>query len=251
MKNFWAQRETATAAWHADVTPILGSPEKLVELVRSVYEAAAQTRLILPVGVDPQATVTRRWESERTVDLFWMIRNSRVEADLSWYDVSDLLVQGRVADLGELLASLQPAPNAIYSHNRAPGEPPVALTGGQIAYTGSRVTRARGYPETFSVTLHSDIWFSYVIGDAHPARDLERFFDNRELAHCNTPRLNQLLGTIARLVTEAGGRWYFDKDDFNAQYAPWLSDQGIQIDGLTPPLMDVSAVDVEWPTLEE
>jgi len=66
--------------------------------------------------------------------------------------------------------------------------------------------------ETFNVALRSDIWFPYVIGAAHPSRDLEHFFDHRELAHRNTPRLNQLLATIARLVTEAGGRWYLDKD---------------------------------------
>jgi hypothetical protein len=248
MKNFWAQREYCIASWHADMTACLGSPKVLLSLIHDVYVAACETRLILPVDVDLSAAVDRRWSSEHTVDLFRLIKGVQVESELAWYSRSDQVVEGRVADLGALLASLQPVPNAISRYNREVGHPPVALTGGQVSYAGQVAKRSSDYPETFTLSLYSDIWFPFVIGFAHPAADDTRFFDNRELANRHTTRLNRLLGRISRRVFEAGGRWYLDEDDLDPKYAPWLSADGIGIDGTIPELIPASLVDVEWPS---
>lgn len=251
MKNYWAQKDFTIAAWHADVRPLLDEPDALVALVRAVYEAGHPTRLILPVDGVPSAAVEERWKTEKTIDLFRMIRTMKVEAELAYYDRADQLVEGRVVDLGLLLAELQPVPNSISHYDREVGEPPVALTGQHLVYEDGPPQRAPEEPVTFTVALHSDIWFPYVVGFAHPNRDLERFFDNRELARENGVRLNELLTTIKDLVTSAGGRWYLDTDDLAAPYAPWLSDEGVRLHGPAPALMPASEVDVPWPPLTE
>jgi hypothetical protein len=85
-------------------------------------------------------------------------------------------------DLGQLLESLQPAPDTIYRHDREVGTPPVLLYGVRLEYDeGQRIKRPRS-DIGFSITLRSDIWLPFVVGAAHPNRDLKRFFDNRELA---------------------------------------------------------------------
>lgn len=251
MKNLWVQNESAVAAWHADLTACLAAPTKLLTLVRAVYEAAAATRVVLPTALDVVTATLHRWESESTIDMFRLVQKATSEAELAWYSRSGEVQEGRVGDLGSLLESLQPAPNTIALHDRARGFPPVALLGGQLVYAGTpAVCNARG-PVTFSVTLHSDIWFPYVIGASHPARDLERFFDNSELAKRHTPRLNAFLSKVARLVADAGGRWALDGDDSSALYLPWLSADGIRLDGSAPTLMAASVVDCEWPDLDD
>lgn len=251
MKNYWVQKDFRIAAWHADVTPLLNNPEALLALVRAVYAAGAEQNLLIPVETDVAEVAARRWTAERVLDVFRLARSTPMEAHLAWYDSSDTLVEGRVRDLGELLERLQPNEGCISSYNRERGEAPVSLTGGQIRYVANAPQRADSYPETFTISLYSDIWFPYVMGFAHPAVDLERFFDNRELAERNTPRLNRMLAKIARLVTDAGGGWYIDEEDRAAMYAPWLSSEGIVLDGPAPALVPTSAVGIEWPTLED
>lgn len=250
MRNFWVQRENPFAVWYADVTPLLGAPEELLVLLKRVYEAAAQARLLLPVACDPSGDMSRRWEAERTIDVFRLGR-ARVEADLAWYSADDVVNEGRVADLGKLLASLEPTPGSIELSNRVPGSPPVDMRGSRISYAGSAPSPRLPYGEKISITLRSDIWFPYVLGHAHPHFDSEHYFDNRELASRHTSRLNELLGTIERLVSEAGGTLTLDRDDMHALYAPWLSDRGVNEDGPQPALMPPAAMNVEWPILDE
>ena len=38
MKNLWVQLENVIATGYADVTPLLDAPDRLLALVRSVYE---------------------------------------------------------------------------------------------------------------------------------------------------------------------------------------------------------------------
>lgn len=249
MKNFWVQREDVCAVWYADVTALLDTPETLLSLLLRVYQAASETRLVLPAESDPAADMSRRWETERTIASF-QLSHLRVEADLAWY-ADDRLVEGRVADLGALLESLQPTPNSIHLDNRVPGSPPVQLKGGRVSYVGNTPSPRPPFGEQFSITLRSDIWLPYVLGRAHPNCDYERYFDNRVLAARNAPRLNGLLGIINRLVTEAGGRFALDRGEMNALYAQWLSDEGIALDGPQPALMPPSEVDVDWPAFED
>lgn len=250
MKNYWVQLEAVVATWYADVTPLLDAPERLLALVRSVYEAAARTRMVRPIGFDPVADLALKWEREQTIEVFWRMKNLPVETDLAWFDASDSLVEGGVKDLGALLASLEPRPNSITDSARYLGEPPVALMGGYVRYLENSPSPRPKHGETFNIALHSDIWLPFVSGFAHPSWDGERWFDNRALAERHTPRLNELLTTVGRIVAEAGCRWYLDKDAVAKNYLPWLSNEGIRLDGPAPPLMPHELVDVDWPDLD-
>jgi hypothetical protein len=250
MRNLWTQRETPSAVWCADVTALIDTPEELLSLMLRVYEVAAETKLVIPDGLDPAGDMVRRWETERVVDCFSLARG-RVGADLAWYSTADRVEEGRVFDLGALLETLQPAPDTIDLSNRVPGSSPIGIKGGRISYQGTLPSPRPPFGEVFSITLYSDIWFPYVLGMAHPACDYERFFDNRELSKRHTPRLNVLIGTIGRLVIEAGGSVSVERADVNSLYAPWISEHGIALDGPLPPLMPESSLDMRWPALED
>jgi hypothetical protein len=60
---------------------------------------------------------------------------------------------------------------------------------------------------------HSDNWYPYVMGAAHPLRDHVRMFDNIELALCHTPRLNAFLGEVADATRAAGGVFQLFRDE--------------------------------------
>ena len=249
MRNFWVQNEFTIAAWYADVTVLVDRPDALVTLVRAVYDAAAETRMICPRGFDPSVVVSERWLSEQIVDVFRLLDESSVETDLTWFDTSDRITDGSVRDLGELLESLQPSPNSITPANRAVGQPPVTLGGMQIRYSdGHPLAPPRSV--SFGIELYSDIWFPYVLGGSHPAADGKRFFDNRDLAERHTPRFNTFLQTIVQLVADAGGIWQIDEGGSVPAHRPWISPTGIKLDLPALDLMPLSCLDVEWPNLD-
>lgn len=155
MRNLWTQRETPSAIWFADVTALIDTPEKLLSLMLRVYEIAADTRLVIPDEFDPKGDMVRRWETERVVDCFRLARG-RVGAHLAWYSTADRVEEGRVFDLGALLETLQPAPDAIDLSNRVPGSSPIEIKGGRISYQGTLPSPRPRFGERFSITLFSD-----------------------------------------------------------------------------------------------
>ena len=201
--------------------------------------------MICPLGIDPAAVVADRWKSEQIVDVFRLLDETPVEADLAWFDRSDGITEGSVRDLGELLESLQPSPNSITPASRAEG-PPVTLGGMRVRYLDGR-PQAPPRSVSFGIELYSDIWFPYVLGVSHPAADGKRFFDNRELAGRYTPRFNTFLRTVARFVADVGGTWAIDKGGSVSAHLPWISFAEINLDAPKPELMPADCLDVDWP----
>ncbi|QRK09783.1 hypothetical protein JQX13_06585 [Archangium violaceum] len=206
---------------------------------------------------DLYALLTTLYHQHRIVDLFGFTgaammpgqpRSSTASAILAWYDAKDRLVERPCTDLGALIAGLEPSPDSI-----PPGfmkhYPPLRVTGKRLEY-GSASLEPQNPPNAQSLevrlAIHSDIWFPWIYGSAHPACDYERMFDNRELAGRHTPRLNAFLRTVAAKTKAIGGSWSVDPDDTGADAIRWLNEDGIFLD--VEPLMRMppEALDIEW-----
>jgi len=112
MKNLWVQLDSAVAVWHAEVTSLARDTSALRALIRSVYEAGARTGMLIPIGFDPEAVMTQRWNDDTTVDLFWT-RSESVPAELWWFDRGESIVHRTIEDVRRLLDSRQPAAGTI------------------------------------------------------------------------------------------------------------------------------------------
>ncbi|MCA9676266.1 MAG: hypothetical protein H6708_32590 [Kofleriaceae bacterium] len=250
MKNYWVQTDKPFATWVMDLESIENAPERLVALVlrvlqlgeeHGVYQCSSSTSE--EIGNHLQA----RWSQDRTVEFFRWRAHDAFGAHLSWFDRAGELTDGPVGDLGKLSRVLEPTPDSIFRIWKEMGVPPLEVYGGRIEYQGTPLTpTARGRARA-AVFLHSDIWFPFVAGSAHPWADGQHWFDNRELASRHTPRLNRFLAAAQELVILSGGMWELLDDDCNPRYLPWIGPDGIQLDGPVPELMPPGAEDVTWP----
>jgi hypothetical protein len=74
-----------------------------------------------------------------------------------------------------------------------------------------------------TVECNSNIWFPWLWTDN------EELFDNRELSNCHTPRLNNLISDIDRLIVDFGGR-YDGKDVCSDFYGRQTNETQILLD---------------------
>ena len=277
MRNLWIQTESPFATWVADLEALRGRPEDLVQVVTRILGAGARTGVFVPVelptlGFRRDATaatateaatatiaelLTTRWREQRTVDLFAFTGaamkpgapgSSTVEATMAWYDASDALTEQPTSDLGEVLRALEPSPGAIPDgFTRA--YPPVRITGPEVTYDGDGLRAIDAHARRaleIRVAIHSDIWFPFVFGSAHPEADHRRMFDNRELASRHTPRLNAFLAEVGTIVAGVGGRWRVEEEATGTNAILWLDEHGILVDAPAPELMPAAALQAEW-----
>lgn len=162
--------------------------------------------------------IERRWQTERVIDLFDFTETattpsgpnvSAAEAEVAWFDRDDRLVEAPVQDLGAILRALEPVPDSIpYTFTFL--VPPVRITGRSLRYQGtppSLDASATSLTVGIWIAIHSDIWFPFVFGSAHPWADHKQMFDNRPLATRHTPRLDAFLGQVGEAVRARGGTW--------------------------------------------
>jgi hypothetical protein len=258
MRNLWIQREVPFAAWVADLESRRTSPDALLQLTVAVIRAGVEHQVfdvasapLIDYERERDGALAARLEAlhreQGVIDLFGFTGaamapgapgSSTAEALLSWYDRNDDLVEGRCADLGDLLASLEPVPESIPDGFMAHYPP--------IRVTGQRLER-EGRPLLVRFAIHSDIWFPWVFGAAHPQADHERMFDNRELASRHTPRLNAFLRAVAAATHSAGGRWSVDEDDTGKNVRSWLDTEGLKLDAPPPEaIFPPEALAAEW-----
>jgi hypothetical protein len=267
VKNLWIQTERAFATWEADLTRIRKQPAKLVDVVRCVLRAGTKHGIFDVVEApligyrrerngDLGDVIARMYQRDQVVDLFGFMglamnpglpESSTVETTLCYYDRADTLIEQPVTDLGAVLASLEPVPGSIAKGFKT-HMPAVRITGRRYTDVREGVTvdaRPRRPPMVFQIGIHSDIWYPYVMGAAHPLRDHVRMFDNIELALCHTPRLNAFLGEVAEATRAAGGVFELFRDETLDPRA--VDDSSVNIDwipseGIMPP----EALDAEW-----
>lgn len=268
MRNLFIQVEQPFATWVAELDAVLGSPERVLEVVLAVLAAGERHEVFVPqaapgIGYDRtrdgelSAWLRRRFTDTLTVDAFAFTgaamlpdhpSSSHVSAKLAMYDASDHLVERWVADVGAPLRATEPVPGSLSEGFTRPF-PAVRITGPELAYKQTRGGYALVSPArstTVRVALHSDIWFPFVFGSAHPLADHERMFDNRALASRHTPRLNAFLGEVAQAVRAAGGTFDVDEDETGGNARTWIDDTGIWLDAPAPALMPPEALDAEW-----
>lgn len=249
MKNFWVQRRSELASWCGDLAAIAESPEVVSSLFLQVVELGVRHGITIVDVAEVRARIQARWQADTRID-------ARIAADLGprsrlcWYDRNDEVTEGEVSDLGMLLRTLEPADGAISRYVSDVGSPPLAVSGSIFRYRDGRLVRGIG-DQVLLFTTHSDIWFPFVTGDAHPSWDGESYFDNRDLANRHTPRLNAFLDEVASAVEAAGGRWSIEAECVARTLAPWVTERGIRLDGPVPPLMPPELVDVPWPALDD
>ncbi len=251
MKNLWIQTEHAFATWTADFDKDASAPAKLLDTLRSTLISGEAHGVFVPrsvpgLGYRQGASGTlsdlldRRWQNERILDLAdFSDSAAEVAASLCLYDRDDQLSQRFVTDLGAELRALEPTPDVIplgFTKKFAP----VKLFGPRLSATPCAL------PTSLRISLHSDIWFPYVHGGAHPHADFVRYFDNRELAQCHTPRLNSFLSEVAATVSKLNGTWRLVEEDAALSLRPWMSHGGIAVDGPVPSLMPPEALSAEW-----
>jgi hypothetical protein len=87
-------------------------------------------------------------------------------------------------------------------------------------------------PVEVSLSIHTDLWFSRVVGIHDDSDDDDgplQWFDNSALAARHTPRLNRFLAEVREAAAALGGAWSHDASS-NRYYTDTVDDSGIRLD---------------------
>lgn len=266
MRNLFIQVEQPFATWVADLHGVVEFPERVLSVVLAVLEAGERHEVFMPQAApligyartrdgDLGALLQRHFAETQVVDAFAFTgaamlpdhpSSSHVTARLALYE-GDRLVERVVADVGVPLRASEPVPGSL-GHGFTRPFPPVRITGPELRYTAGRhgLTLTAVRSPRFHIALHSDIWFPFVFGSAHPLADHVRMFDNRALASRHTPRFNAFLRDVSRAVQEAGGHVGVDEDDTGGHARTFVDEHGVCLDAPAPELMPASALSAEW-----
>ena len=162
-----------------------------------------------------------------------------LESKVAWFDGTGRLFETPVRHLELILEMDEPYEGAVDGFREQ--WPPIRLYGP----TWEQLCRARSsgpYPLVdLVISIHSDIWFPWITGMAHPRADYKRKFDNRILAERHTPRLNTFLDDVAKAAEAAGCRLYLDRDETNVR-PEYVNDRGIVLD-IEPPALQMTDLD--------
>lgn len=248
MKNFWVQKPYALATWRAEVGAVADSPSAIQELLLKVAALGDACEVAIVDASQVRHRLEAVWQQHSRVPCN-VLESFAPRASLAWYGRDGEVTTAQVKDPGAVLRELDSIPASISERNTDAGSAMV-VTGSLLDYDGSRLSRSIERP-VLTFATHSDIWFPFVTGDAHPSWDGERYFDNRELASRHTPRLNDFLVSVADAVVAAGGRWSVEEACVAWTLKPWVTERGIRLDGPVPPLMPPELVDVPWPALDD
>jgi len=270
MKNLWIQTEHAFVTWVVDLTEVKNDPYALLSFLEKVLDAGSRHE-IFTVLKAPEINFERDRDTElydflndifqarKVVDLFAFTGaamapgtplSSTVQAKVAWFDANSKCTENLCSDLATVLQSLEPVEGSIPS-GFMKHLPPIRITGLRLTYYDD-ASESSNYSTDHAVmiyfAIHSDIWFPWIYGSAHPLCDHKHMFDNRELALKHTPRLNDFLQEVSTFVTQIGGTWNINILETGKDVINWLDSKGF-ID-LTPQMpelvMPESAYEAEW-----
>lgn len=269
MKNLWIQTDNAFATWRADLSAVQHRPTAVLELVQALLAAGAAHRIYEVVEAPLigyrrardgalGAVLARVLAEQAALDAFGFVgsamapgaaRSSTVETVLALYDRDDVLVEKPVSDLGAELKATEPVedviPDGFMMHY-----PAVRVVGRRFdgVREGQPLDRSpHPLPVSVRIELHSDIWFPWLYGSAHPDADHKRMFDNRELCARHTPRLNAFLAAVGEATRSAGGTFGLDPDGTGSRARDWVTHAGVRLDWTpTQGVFPESALSAEW-----
>ncbi len=145
---------------------------------------------------------------------------SVISTRLASYTLSGQIAEDAVSDVGELLRRLRPemVGEVVYDRHYMVSQRAVSILGGISDYHGT----------SLHISINTDIWFPWVVGNMEEDREPDSWYDNRELAQRHTPRLNAFLAAFKAHTLTLGGQFEFDLE--REEYAPMVDADGIRLD---------------------
>lgn len=140
------------------------------------------------------------------------------------------MVEADIQDIGALLKQLRPDDKEEHRHYMW-HQLPLAVNGYRVVPDTIDVGNKWGVSPTLTIKTYSDIWFPFLADPIVWSR-VDELFDNRELANCHTPRLNQFLGETYQLAKKYGADWEIDTAYIHDKYKPMITETSIRLDNL-------------------
>ena len=221
VSNLWVQWDYPFATWRVDLRDVASrDPGEIAEFVTTVIEAGETTEAmrILKIpscGYDRESDgdilpyLRKQWEEQGGPDVLSNMGGAVVESLVAWYDNTGHHRETPVRHLELILEMDEPYENALEGF-REPW-PPVEITGPDWDCI-KRAHEGGQHLVELEITLHSDIWFPWINGMAHPLADHRRKFDNRGLGVRNAVRFNRFLDGVGKAAEAVGSRLYLDRD---------------------------------------
>jgi len=144
------------------------------------------------------------------------------------YQIQSKVVEADIQDIGALLKQLRPDDKKEYSHYMQ-HVLPVIVNSHRVVPDKIDVSNKLGGSPALTIKTYSDIWFPYVVDPIESCSVVE-LFDNRELANCHTPRLNQFLGETYQLAKKYGADWEIETGYIHDKYKPMITETSILLD---------------------
>jgi hypothetical protein len=260
MKNYWVQKDDWFYAWKFSIDPRSISVEALAGFAVAA-NAELEREKILEVETFIQGMnrytynraehgtmasyCSQLFSAKALIQLpcgYLRAGRGSVGSTIAYYDRNDVLVEQNVADLGILLRDLEPVPGAIFGYLRNRGNSPMEALGSVFS-----VDEIQSLSKVqFTLTTNSNIWSPYLYWTGHPWGSRPNvYYDNRELANRHTTRLNRVIGTLADMTAELGGKWELLDD------GEFATARGIDLDPRLNGDIAHGAELTEWPDLFE
>jgi hypothetical protein len=147
------------------------------------------------------------------------------------YQLQNKVVEADIQDIGALLKQLRPDDKEEYGHYMW-HMLPLVVSGHRVVPDRIDVGNKWGISPTLTIKTYSDIWFPFVVDPTERRRvgSVVELFDNRELANCHTPRLNQFLGETYQLAKKYGADWEIETGYIHDKYKPMITKTSILLD---------------------
>tara|TARA_B100000530_G_scaffold135289_1_gene84439 strand:+ start:96 stop:1271 length:1176 start_codon:yes stop_codon:yes gene_type:complete len=244
MANLWVQSELPFATWRVDLKPAVHrSRSDFEQFVAAIIDSGERTEILRVLRVDSLGYdredhgpllpfVQHLWKRQAGPDVFGPMEGVVIESQIAWFDGTGRLFESPVRHLELILEMDEPYVGAVDGF-REP-VPPVRIFGPTWEEIQWAAHRERSPLVELEIVLHSDIWFPWISGLAHPLVDHRRKFDNRVLAHRHTPRLNAFLEDAASAAERLGTALVLDRDETRVR-PEFIHDKGVVLDGPPPP----------------
>lgn len=145
----------------------------------------------------------------------------RTPARLCYYNLEGQLTEAKVENMGLLLESVRPD-DADWGSIFMEGVSPITILSRSVSLKEVSEVIQQHQTVQIKISLRTDIWFPQVIGilegDQPLAPNPPKWYDNRELACCHTPRLNRFLFKVHKYTLESGGEWRLNQPDGIAEH---------------------------------
>lgn len=166
------------------------------------------------------------YERDGMLDSFAFSREFKRCASRMCFYENGALTNRVVGDAARLLTELEP----VSSEGWVPpnGCEPLTLKGLPIQVRDGTYSPYL----TANIATRVDAWLPWVLGLDEP--DHERLTDNRVIARCHTPRLNEFLRFLRRLTADHGGDWSYSNMIEWSWIDTMVGPQGINLDAPQP-----------------